>query len=159
MSAATKNLQSLPRRGKDTERGSLQFNSRRLNSYHASPTLDQQEHMTYHRPMSGAARLASHKGSVPKCPRMSVKIYVSHPHGNTCLPTGFSPHPITAMSPNVRQCPSNFMPSTLRATDAYRHQLSPHPIAAMSPNVRECPSKFAPLAQLPHVMMCQEMSG
>ena len=31
-SAATKNLQSFPRRGGDTERGFSQFNSRRLNS-------------------------------------------------------------------------------------------------------------------------------
>ena len=78
------------RRGRDTERGSSQFNSRRLNSYHAPPEFDRQEHMTYHRPMSGAARPAFHKGSVTICPRMSVKIYAPRPYAESWLPTGFS---------------------------------------------------------------------
>ena len=35
-----KNLQSLPQRGRDTERGSSQFNSRRLNSYVEKANVD-----------------------------------------------------------------------------------------------------------------------
>ena len=76
------------------------------------------------------------------------------------LPTDrILPHLISSMSPNVRQCPSNFTPSALVARSAHR------PASLGIPN-RQCPKMSAnvpqislPSAQLPHVMICQEMSG
>ena len=70
-----------------------------------------------HRP----APPASHIVNVPKCPPMSLKFHTQRTRGKVCPPTGFSRHPISTMSQNVRQCPSNFTP--VRPTTAC-HDLS-----------------------------------